>query len=110
MIESSVKVAPWREAVIWAARGHGKIAGAVDIDLAFTLARPKSSKRGALPAKNPDIDKLCRSTLDALVMAGTIEDDARVLCMVAWKMYVNDRGALDVPGAVIRISSVEAFA
>lgn len=105
LVESCSGVKDWRQAVVWAAREHGgKLAGAVDVDLFFTLPKPKSAKRAAVPERKPDIDKLCRSTLDALVMAGTIEDDARVLCMVARKMYANDTGALDVPGAVIRVT------
>jgi Holliday junction resolvase RusA-like endonuclease len=115
MIESSKKVKPWRESVVWAARealfAFAHSTGPVSIDLTFTLPKPKSAPktRRSFPDRKPDIDKLCRSTLDALVTAGTIEDDARVVWMRAAKVFPNEgQDALDVPGAVIRIRAVES--
>lgn len=80
MIESSKKVKPWREAVVWAAREAGeRVAGPARIWVTFTLPRPASApKRRTVPDRKPDLDKLLRSTLDALVTAGAIEDDARI--------------------------------
>lgn len=117
MIESSKKVKPWRESVVWAAREafvdsalrDGVSRGPVSVDLTFTLPKPKSApkSRRTFPDRKPDIDKLCRSTLDALVSAGAIEDDARVVWMRAAKVFPGEgQDALDVPGAVIRIRSV----
>jgi crossover junction endodeoxyribonuclease RusA len=110
MIESSKKVKPWREAVVWAAREYGMaMGGAVHVNLTFTLPKPKSApkRRVTLPDRKPDIDKLCRSTLDALVTAGCIEDDARVVSLSASKVYPNEgQDALDVPGAVIEIRRI----
>lgn len=114
LYESSKKVAPWREAVIWAARQDIRnslafVSTPVDVSIAFTLSKPKSAPktRRTFPDRKPDIDKLCRSTLDALVIAGTIEDDARVVTLSARKLYPNEGAdALDVPGAVIRIRSI----
>lgn len=56
------------------------------ISLSFMLPRPKTVKRGQ-PTVKPDIDKLCRGTLDALTQAGAIDDDARVCQLIACKTY-----------------------
>ncbi len=111
MIESSKKVKPWRESVVWAAREYGlRMEGPVHVIVTFTLPKPKSApkRRKTLPDRKPDIDKLCRSTLDALVTAGCIEDDARVVWLWAAKTYPGEgQDALDVPGAIIKIRRVE---
>lgn len=128
LVESSKAVKPWREAVVYAAREelsksgmlycseklHCRgVAGPVAVEMIFTLPKPKSAKRGSVPSKRPDLDKLCRSTFDALVSAGAIEDDARCVRLFAAKVYpvfprpiLGFNGALDVPGAVIRITAV----
>jgi crossover junction endodeoxyribonuclease RusA len=112
MVESSAKVKPWREAVIWAARGvGGKIPGPVGVDITFTLPKPKSAPKTkrTWPDRKPDIDKLVRSTFDALTSAGAIEDDARVVNVSAYKVFPGEGpDALDVPGCVIRLWTVAA--
>ena len=115
LIESSKKVKPWREAVKWAAlesypshdrwKGGCAIAGAIALTIIFTLPRPKSAKMGAYADKRPDVSKLVRSTEDALTEAAIWEDDARVVLVVAVKLYAGDPGALESPGAVIMIQS-----
>ena len=110
LTESSQKVKPWRLAVIWAARENGmRCTGAVAVQLFFTLPKPKSApkRRVTYPDRTPDLDKLCRSTFDALTQSGAIEDDARVISLLAQKCFPGEHeDALDVPGAVIRIWSV----
>jgi Holliday junction resolvase RusA-like endonuclease len=110
LTESSAKVKPWREAVIWAAREDGwKLSGPVAVQLFFTLPKPKSApkRRVTFPDKTPDLDKLCRSTFDALTQAGTIEDDARIVSLLAQKCFPGEHAdALDVPGVVIRIEAM----
>ena len=112
MIESSSKVKPWREAVVWAARENGqKIAGPVGVSIVFTLPKPASApkRRTTWPGRKPDIDKLVRSTFDALSTAGTFEDDARVVDLRATKVYPGEGfGALDVPGCLIHLWAVTA--
>ena len=103
MIESSKKVKPWREAVLWAVLNL--IRGPVTVDITFSLVRPKSAKKGARSDKKPDIDKLLRSTFDALSSAGVFEDDARIVRVLAVKRYAGDPGALPVPGAVIFVEA-----
>jgi Holliday junction resolvase RusA-like endonuclease len=79
------------------------------VTIIFTVTKPKSApkKRQTWPGKKPDIDKLCRSTLDGLVTAGVIEDDARVIVLNASKAFPGEHpDSLDVPGAVIRIEPI----
>ena len=106
MIESSKKVKPWREAVLWAVlQNHpfsGRsdpilIRGPVAVDITFVLPRPKSARKNTFPDKKPDLDKLLRSTFDALKSAGVFEDDARVVDCSATKVYG------EIPGAQIRV-------
>lgn len=113
LVESSTKVGPWREAVVAAATNQGAanlcLDGPVKLDVSFYLPRPKAHYRanGELrPAapfvqfNTPDIDKLLRSTLDALVQAAVIADDARVQELEARKLYATSERA---PGALIML-------
>jgi len=105
MIEASKKVGPWRAAIILEVQRRGldtaKINDPIAVELTFYRPRPKShtNARGVLklnapqfPATIPDLDKLARSTLDALTMSGLITDDARVVELNAAKLFVEDRG------------------
>jgi Holliday junction resolvase RusA-like endonuclease len=121
-VESSTKVAPWREAVKTAAYqardGQPPLDGAVLVTVSFYLARPRSHYRTgrnahllrdnapAWPATKPDIDKLLRSTLDGLGEAGIFTDDARVASVSMSKIYAGPQQPLDVPGALISICSL----
>lgn len=113
MIESSALVRPWREAVIFAARevmqGAPALDGPLSVDMTFTLRKPASApkKRKTWPDRKPDIDKCIRSTADALVMAGAIADDARIVIIAASKVFPNEGvNALDVPGVVIEVEQL----
>lgn len=111
MVESSKAVKPWREAVKWAAlralefdTGSGlyPIDAPVRLTLEFRLPAPKSASRAKLalgPCRKPDIDKLLRSTLDAITDAGLIVDDARVVEVVMRKVYGQ-------PGCVVSVEAV----
>ena len=56
--------------------------------LGFYLVRPKSSKRPLPCCKGIDIDKACRSVLDALT--GVIyDDDCQVCYLLTRKVYVE---------------------
>ena len=108
MVESSKKVKPWREAVKYAAiecEAAGKrLDGPLGVSLIFTLKRPVSApKRRWAPDTKPDLDKLVRSTLDALTQAGVIVDDARIVYLVAGKVWPGDDCSLHSPGAIIEI-------
>lgn len=115
LVESSKAVKPWRDAVksAYMAGKHGLHTGPVSIEILFLFARPKGHYRSgrndhilrdsapSWPSVRPDLDKLIRSTLDALTDAGAIEDDARVVNIGAAKEYAG-RGI--EPGAVIDIT------
>lgn len=122
LVESSKKVRPWRQDVVAAVieaievaslslerHCNGAIRGPVELEIIFTLRKPKSAPktRRTWPDRTPDLSKLVRSTEDALTSAGVWEDDARVVRCVASKVFPGeDVDALHVPGAVIRIRAV----
>ena len=96
MIESSKKVKPWREAVVWAVREIRKckkpISGPVLVSVSFYFQRPKSLPRRIVwHAKRPDLDKLVRSTFDGIVQAGWILDDSQIYAFSAVKYYTSDQ-------------------
>jgi crossover junction endodeoxyribonuclease RusA len=111
MVESSLKVKPWREAVKYTALnarvGALPLAGPVWMRLIFTLPKPKSApkRRTTWPDRKPDLDKLTRSTLDALTDAGLWHDDSQVVEFLRQaKTYPNeDVEALEAPGALIQV-------
>lgn len=123
MIESSKKLRPWRDAVRYEAvnarNGAPPIDAAVMVGMVFTFPRPKSHYRTGKnahllrddapdsPVGKPDLSKLARSTEDALVDAGVLRDDSRIVEYVRLaKFYVGaDRDALDAPGVRIEIRS-----
>ena len=116
LAESSKKVKPWREAVKWAAIermdsakwsdggfGQGEaFAGPVTVEVDFYFTHPKTGKRRPTHSVKPDIDKLLRSTFDALKDAGVFEDDSRICSVVARKHYANEHSPVPA-GAVIRV-------
>lgn len=108
MAESSKKVKPWRQDVKAAALeviatlpGFQSIEGAVSVTAHFYLPRPQGhygsgrnagrlkDSAPAFPAVKPDLDKLLRSTMDALGEAGCWRDDSRVVDVVAAKFYAD---------------------
>jgi crossover junction endodeoxyribonuclease RusA len=110
MIESSRHVMPWRQDVKAAALSAyegAPLDGPLRVKMVFTLPKPKASK-ARYPHKRPDLSKLVRSTEDALVDAGVIADDARIVEYVrVAKVYpAEDPDALAIPGALIEILQV----
>lgn len=92
LLESSAKVRPWRATVaqVAALNCHGIIDGPVTVQVQFILPRPKSlPKRVVHMVKKPDLDKLVRSTLDALSGTAYV-DDNRVTTIHASKRYATD--------------------
>jgi crossover junction endodeoxyribonuclease RusA len=118
MIESSRKVAPWRQDVVAAARaamahedGWATLDGPLGVEFTFTLRKPASApkKRITYPDRKPDLSKLVRSTEDALVTAGLIADDARIVAMQARKVFPHEhQQAMSSTGAWIRVWQVGA--
>jgi len=129
-VESSAKVKPWRMAVKYAAMdamrdsdtrktvgavdSYTAMTGAVVLEVTFRLPRPRGHfgtgrnvallKPGApwRPAGRPDLDKLLRSTFDALGEAGVWRDDAQVVRVTGAKFYATDYEPI---GATIRVTS-----
>lgn len=114
LVESSKKVKPWRQdvkaAALAARNGAPPIDGPVSLHIVFTLPKPKSAPKTkrTYPDRKPDIDKLLRSTLDALTEAGVFTDDARVISVRATKVFPNEgEQSMDAPGAVIYVAQRE---
>lgn len=126
MVESSKRVRPWREAVKQATldvRDTSDLADrlgpafprgtAVAVLITFRLPRPGSHYRSgrnadqlrdgapAWPAGRPDVDKLLRSTLDALGEAGLWHDDSQVVHAVGTKTWTTGTA-----GARIEVSAL----
>lgn len=111
MVESSKKVAPWRQAVrtdaVEAYGDRQPLDAPLVVDMVFTMPKPSGApkRRRTWPDRMPDLSKLARSTEDALTDAGVWRDDARVVEYGRLaKVYPGeDPDALDRPGVVIRI-------
>lgn len=83
---------------------HAKpLDGPLQVGLTFWLRRGVTVKR-RYPTVKPDLDKLQRNCLDALVTAGVLRDDALVVAIAAVKCYADDvRG----PGVAVAVWDVE---
>lgn len=118
LVEMSKKVKPWRQAVSRAAiAAQARLGewepldGPLTVLFEFWMPRPVShpKTKRTWPVGPPDLDKLCRSTFDALTSSGTIHDDSRAIELVARKFFVptDERHALEgdsaQPGALIRV-------
>lgn len=118
MVEMSAKVKPWRAAVADAARDvrFELLDEELVVDMVFSFVRPRIHYRVGRyahllrdtaplrPASRPDLSKLARATEDALT--GVLyRDDSRITeyGRLAKVWAGEDADALDVPGAVIRI-------
>lgn len=118
MVESSKKVAPWRQDVVAAAldaahlAGWQAPAGPIRVDITFWIARPRYHYRTGKNAhllrddapswvdKKPDLDKLERATFDALTTSAVIHDDAQIVAGYSEKQYATGRP----PGATLTIT------
>lgn len=111
MIESSKNVKPWRFLVQQAAVALNQptITGPVSLSCVFLFPRPKShyTAKGTLKPSaptfhsvKPDGSKCLRSTEDALVDAGLLQDDARIAISSHTKRYTVSG---EHPGALITI-------
>lgn len=109
MIEQSKRVKPWREAVKEAI-GPVKetLDGPLAVRVVFTVLKPASAPKNKrtypITRHSGDIDKLLRSTFDALSDSGLIADDSRIIDVHAVKTFPGEYAdSLDEPGAVIRV-------
>lgn len=113
LAESSKKVKPWRQDVKAAAEiaraGAAPLDGNLVVSMVFTVPKPASApkRRTTFPNKKPDLSKLARSTEDALVDAGLIVDDSRIVefSRLAKVFPGEDPEALEAPGVRIVITA-----
>lgn len=114
MVESSKKVAPFRKAVAeaifrtYVATGDDRIfTEPVVLWATFYLPKPKSVKR-LFPSVAPDLDKLCRSLLDACdTNAGLLENDSLVVKIHAAKVYASTPEDIGVRVAIRTVKAVD---
>jgi Holliday junction resolvase RusA-like endonuclease len=107
MWETSKKVKDWRDTVAAQARiemiakGLETITNPVELHLTFYVPQPKSVSR-KFPSVKPDLDKLIRSTCDALTKSTIYKDDALVVMLFSSKQYAHNKS-----GCLIRISAID---
>lgn len=113
MVESSKKLAPWRDSVAAAARNAAirggvtrSLTGPLNLDVTFRFPMPKARQAAVRRAGEgpkttaPDLDKLVRGVGDALQASGLIVDDARIASITARKVEVTAW-----TGATIRVET-----
>lgn len=97
----------WASVVKSQAQQHcsSLVTGGVALNLAFVLPRPKSHPKTKTIAHTtrPDVDKLARAVLDALIGVA-FNDDGQVAGLVCTKRY-GDLG--EQPGVVVTIADIE---
>lgn len=125
LLEQSKRVAPWRVAVDEAARAAMTVRhmlkyggmpaappqpldGPLSVEIVFTVRKPASApkRRVTWPTTRDsgDLDKLLRSSFDALTTGGAIADDSRIVEVSSRKVFPGEGlDALETPGAVIRV-------
>jgi len=113
MIESSKLVKPWRQDVATAARiaamrdDFRVLDGPLRLAVVFRLPKPASlskAKTALGPCRKPDLSKLIRATEDALVTAGVIADDARIVSFDGTRKVFAEPG--QPTGATIEIAEL----
>ena len=116
MVESSKKVKPWRQDVKFQALASKPADWPTDaaftVSVVFRFKRPKShfnksGLRASAPlhctsASHGDIEKLVRSTHDAL-NGVLFDDDRQVVSLVASKRYCEET---EPPGAIITLTAL----
>lgn len=88
--DADKRMRAWLARVATAAAVFPSIPGAVRVTLLFILPRKATVKRPYVSVK-PDLDKLQRCVFDALEKSGRIENDSRIVSIVADKIY-QDKG------------------
>lgn len=110
LIESSKRLAPWRNTVVASALAARRpadawpLVGPVEVTIGIYLHRPASHYRTGRHAdqlrddaplcpatrSSGDVDKLARAILDALTDAAVIRDDAQVAELFVGKFWIKD--------------------
>ena len=84
--------------------------GVCRVDVVAVFPRPKRLMRKKDPqhrvwhSSKPDIDNVCKSALDSMVMAGIIRDDTQVVILTAKSVYTaKDEG----PCVELKLSAID---
>ena len=90
---ASAKTKGWQKTIGLAAtlamQGEPPSPGPIAINMHFAMAGPpKSAKHRRWPTVRPDLDKLCRTVLDALTGIVFV-DDAQVIRLLASERYTH---------------------
>lgn len=122
MIESAGEaLRSWREDVKQAALRERlqldePLSGSIEVHATFWLARPRSHFRSgrnahllreaapSYPWRRPDLDKLLRSTLDAISSADLWLDDCCAVCICTTKAYATTDAP---PGALLTLWTLD---
>lgn len=118
LTEQSKRVDPWRQVVTTYARHaaarqrmRAPLDGPLEAKLVFIM-EPARNAQGD-PIRLPDtrhygdLDKLQRSTFDALADARVIADDARIIRVEAMKVFPGRFARLDQAGVYVRIRPLD---
>ena len=123
MRESSKKVGPWRNAVMWTTENEYQsppIIEPVYVEITFFFARPKShygtgrncaklkdsAPKHCTSSLHGDLDKLIRSTCDGLSHRSggcVLKDDSQVVMLQCSKRYAS---ANESTGALVQITTM----
>lgn len=68
------------------------------------LLRKKDPEHRLWHSSKPDIDNVCKSVLDSMVMAGVIRDDTQVVILTARSVYASKS---EGPCVEVRLSSID---
>ena len=104
-------VQAWRTAVAETCRAHLEdhpgppMIGPIAMTIRFRFPPVASDKYRFWHTTKPDLDKLVRSTFDALKLGAVIGDDSSICKLTTVKRYVNDS---ETAGASISIESLAA--
>jgi len=69
------------------------------------LLRKKDPSHRLWHSSKPDIDNVCKSVLDSLVMAGVIRDDTQVVLLSARSVYASKE---EGPCVEVKLSSIDS--
>ena len=123
MRESSQKVAPWRNSVMWTTENEYQLPPIIDpvcVEITFVFTRPKghygtgknceklkpSAPEHCTSAAHGDLDKVARCTLDGLAQRSggcVLKDDSQVIVLRCEKRYAS---AHESSGALVRITPI----
>ena len=68
------------------------------------LLRKKDPEHRLWHSSKPDIDNVCKSAMDSLVMAGVLRDDTQVVFLTARSVYASKS---EGPCVEVRLSSID---